>query len=103
MDNIHGSIDSCQNKVSADPYHLTVLRAQVSTYRGRVLSWVGTSYRIPIVYRYIDSYSAVFLVVYRGTWLASVSWPTSRVPRYLAYLGTLLAPVSWPTCVSWIA
>ena len=30
MDNVRGSIDSCQNKVSADPYHLTVLWAQVS-------------------------------------------------------------------------
>ena len=35
-----------------------------------------------------DSYSVliyrVFLLVYRGTWLALVSWPTSSVPRYLA-------------------
>ena len=30
------SIDSCQNRVSADQYHLTVPRAQVSTHRGRV-------------------------------------------------------------------
>ena len=30
------SIDSCQNRVSADQYHLTVSRAQVSTHRGRV-------------------------------------------------------------------
>ena len=30
------SIDSCQNKVSADQYHLTVSRAQVSTHQGRV-------------------------------------------------------------------
>ena len=30
------SIDSCQNRVSADHYHLTVSRAQVSTYQGRV-------------------------------------------------------------------
>ena len=30
------SIESCQNRVSADQYHLTVLRAQVSTHRGRV-------------------------------------------------------------------
>ena len=37
MDNIHGSIDSCQIKVSADQYHLTVSRAQVSTHPGRVL------------------------------------------------------------------
>ena len=33
------SIDSCQNRVSADQYHLTVPRAQVSTHRGRVLFW----------------------------------------------------------------
>ena len=31
------SIDSCQNRVSADQYHLTVSPAQVSTYQGRVL------------------------------------------------------------------
>lgn len=30
---------------------------------------LGVSYMIPIIYRYIDSYSAVFLLVYRGTWL----------------------------------
>ena len=33
------SIDSCQNRISADQYHLTVLRAQASTHRGRVLFW----------------------------------------------------------------
>ena len=33
---------------------------------------VGTSYMIPIMYRYIDSYSAVFLLVFRGTWLTYV-------------------------------
>ena len=31
------SIDSWQNRISTDQYHLTVLRAQVSTHRGRVL------------------------------------------------------------------
>ena len=30
------SIDSRQNRVSADQYHLTVSRAQVSTHRGRI-------------------------------------------------------------------
>ena len=30
------SIDSCQNRVSADQYHLTVSRAQVSNHQGRV-------------------------------------------------------------------
>ena len=33
------SIDSCQNKISADQYHLTESRAQVSTHRHRVLFW----------------------------------------------------------------
>ena len=33
------SIDSCQNKVSADQYHLSESRAQVSTHRGRVFFW----------------------------------------------------------------
>ena len=33
------SIDSCQNRVSADQYHLTVSRAQVLTHRGRVFFW----------------------------------------------------------------
>ena len=33
------SIDSCQNRVSADQYHLTVSRAQKSTHEGRVFFW----------------------------------------------------------------
>ena len=31
--------DSCQSRVSADQYHLTVSRAQVSTPRGQVFFW----------------------------------------------------------------
>ena len=33
------SIDRCQNRVPADKYHLTILRAQVSTHRGQVFFW----------------------------------------------------------------
>ena len=44
------SIDSCQNKVSADQYHLTVSRAQVSTHRGQVffevIRWQGTGFQM---------------------------------------------------------
>ena len=44
------SIDSCQNKVSADLYHLTVSRAQVSTHRGQVffevIRWQGTGFQM---------------------------------------------------------
>ena len=43
------SIDSCQNRASADQYHLTVPRAQVSTHRGRVffevIRWQITSFK----------------------------------------------------------
>ena len=45
------SIDSCQNRVSADQYHLTVPRAQVSTHRGRVFFWSYplTNYRFQMI------------------------------------------------------
>ena len=43
------SIDSYQNRVSADQYHLTVPRAQVSTYRNwvffEVIRWQFTSFK----------------------------------------------------------
>ena len=44
------SIDSCQNRISADQYHLTVSRAQVSTHRGRVffevIRWQFTRFQM---------------------------------------------------------
>ena len=44
------SIDSCQNRVSADQYHLTVSRAQVSTHQGRVffevIRWQFTRFQV---------------------------------------------------------
>ena len=44
------SIDSCQNRVPADQYHLTVSRAQVSTHRGQVffevIRWQVTSFQV---------------------------------------------------------
>ena len=44
------SIDSCQNRVPADQYHLTVSRAQVSTHRGQVffevIRWQVTSFQM---------------------------------------------------------
>ena len=44
------SIDSCQNRVSADQYHLTVSWAQVSTHRGQVffevIRWQVTSFQM---------------------------------------------------------
>ena len=45
------SIDSCQNRVSANQYHLTVPRAQVSTHRGRVFFWSDplTNYQFQMI------------------------------------------------------
>ena len=44
------SIDSCQNRVSADQYHLAVSRAQVSTHWGRVffevIRWKFTRFQM---------------------------------------------------------
>ena len=44
------SIDSCQNKVSVDQYHLTVSWAQVSTHRGQVflevIRWQDTGFQM---------------------------------------------------------
>ena len=44
------SIDSCQNRVPADQYHLTVSRAQGSTHRGqvffKVIRWQVTSFQM---------------------------------------------------------
>ena len=43
------SIDSCENRVSADQYHMAVPRAQVSTHWGRVFfevfCWQNTSFK----------------------------------------------------------
>ena len=43
-------IDSCQNRVPADQYHLTVSRAQVSTHRSQVffevIRWQVTSFQV---------------------------------------------------------
>ena len=45
------SIDSYQNRASADQYHLTVPRAQVSTHRGRVFfeSYPLTNYKFQMI------------------------------------------------------
>ena len=35
------SIDTCQNKVSADLYHVTISRARVGPYRGQLFLTAG--------------------------------------------------------------
>ena len=54
------SIDSCQNRVSPDQYHLTFSRAQVLTHRGEVffevIRWQVTSFQM------IAGSSLIFLI-----------------------------------------
>ena len=63
------SIDSCQNRISADQYHLTVSRAQVSTHRGRVffevIRWQVATFQM------IAGSSSIFL---KCIWNKSCSW-----------------------------
>ena len=63
------SIDRCQNRVSADQYHLTVSRAQVSTHRGRVffevIRWQVATFQM------IAGSSSIFL---KCIWNKSCSW-----------------------------
>ena len=48
------SIDSCQNRVSADQYHLSVSRAHVPTHRGRdffeVIRWHVTIFQMIVIH-----------------------------------------------------
>ena len=81
------SIDSCQNRISADQYHLTVPRAQVSTHRGRVLFWsypqtnyqfqmiAGSSLFFPMIHlKYV-----VFMSLWPRTVMILISnWPQTR-------------------------
>ena len=81
------SIDSCQNRISTDQYHLTVPRAQVSTHRGRVLFWsypltnyqfqmiAGSSLFFPMIHmKYV-----VFMSLWPRTFKILISnWPRTR-------------------------
>ena len=77
------SIDSCQNRVPADQYHLTVSRAQVSAYRGQVffevIRWQVTGFQV------IAGSSLIFLIhmkyvvfMFRTIKILISNWPRTR-------------------------
>ena len=76
------SIDSCQNKVSADQYHLTVSRAQVSTHPGRVffevIRWQVTSFQM-----IAGSFFKIYMkyVVFMSLWPSTINTLISNWPR----------------------
>ena len=65
------STDSCQHRVSADQYHLTVSRAQVSTHRGRVflgvIRWQVTSFQMiagsSLCFKNLDEICLVYVIM----------------------------------------
>ena len=78
------SIDSCQNRVSVDQYHLTVARAQVSPHRSRVffevIRWQITSFKwsqAPMIH--------TTYVVFISLWPRTVKiliWNWPRTPKF---------------------
>ena len=79
------SIDSCQNRVSADQYHLTISRAQVSTHRGQVFfqSYSMTSYQFSndrrLKFNFFKKIHMKYAVyVYRRIKILISNWPPTR-------------------------
>ena len=78
------SIDSCQNRVSADQYHLTVSRAQVSTHRGRV--FLELSADKLLLFKWSQAQVCVLkiymkYVVFMSLWRSTIKMLTSNLPR----------------------
>ena len=78
------SIDSCQNRVSADLYHLTVSRAQVSTHRGRV--FLKLSADKLLLFKWSQAQVCVLkiymkYVVSMSLWPSTIKILTSNLPR----------------------
>ena len=84
------SIDSCQNRVSADQYHLTVSRAQVSTHRGQVffevIRWQGTGFQM-----IAGSSLIFFLFMCRTIKILISNWPRTRKFSQLLQAGKTVA------------
>ena len=83
------SIDSCQNRISTDQYHMTALRAQVSTHRDRVLFWSYplTNYQFQLIagsklvfFPMIHMKSVVFMSLWPSIVKILISnWPRTRI------------------------
>ena len=78
------SIDCCQNRVSADQYHLTLSRAQVSTHRGRV--YLKLPADMLLVFKWSQA-QVCFLkicikyVVFMSLWPSTIEILIANLPR----------------------
>ena len=79
------SVDSCQNRVSADQYHLTIPRARVSTHRGRVFFWSysQTNYQFQMIAGSNIFFPMIHMkyVVFMSLWPCTVMILISNWPR----------------------
>ena len=82
------STDSCQNRVSADQYHQTVPRAQVSTHRVRVFLKLSAD-KLPVSndrrLKFIFPYDSYEYVVFISLWPRTVKiliWNWPRTPKF---------------------
>ena len=89
------SVDSCQNKVSADQYHLTVSRAQVSTHRGQVffevIRWQGTSFQMIAGSSLSKIYMKYVVFMCRTIKILISNWPRMRKFSQLLQAGKTVA------------
>ena len=79
------SIDSCQNRISTDQYHLTVPRAQVSTHRGRIFFYPLTNYQFQMIAGSSLFFPRIHIkyVVFMSLWPRTIrilisNWPRKR-------------------------
>ena len=79
------SIDSCQNRVPADQYHLTVLRAQVSTQRSQVFFLKLSADKL-LVFKWSQAQVKVF-----SKFIWNMLWPRTRKFSQLLQAGKTVA------------
>ena len=93
------SIDSCQNKVSAAQYHLTVSRAQVATHRGQVFLFLKLSADKVLVFKWSQAQVEFFFkFIWNMSCLCAAqlkilisNWPRTRKFSQLLQAGKTVA------------
>ena len=112
------SIDSCQNRVSADQYHLTVSRAQVSTHQGGVFFWsypltiysfsndrrlTFTFFKIHIKYVVFMSVSSRTIKILISNWPQTQSFFKIQAGKTFSYHGHVLVTLHVQfLCSDWL-
>ena len=78
------SIDSCQNRVSADQYNMTVSRAQVSTHWDYVFFFMLSVDKLPVLY-WLQALTSSGFCCNGYKFITVDSWKKFRVIGSLSY------------------